>query len=145
MRRGSPGSYRYVVVDAPDRGSSEQMFYGDYDYRFGKERTEEARSSIQQARSARYDTRRSTVARGTTLFTAFSGNGLVATRTLSWSGPKGSEIGFDDEHFGLGDMRGEIKRMEDAYPNPPNEVPQGTSFVFSRDSTGHLDARCNGL
>jgi hypothetical protein len=57
----------------------------------------------------------------------------VATRTLSWSGPKGGEIGigFDDEHFGLGDMRGEIERMEDAYPNLPNEVPQGTSFVFS--------------
>jgi hypothetical protein len=70
MRWGATGSYRYVVVDAPDRGSSEQMFYGDYDYRFGKERMEEARSSIQQSRSARYDTRRSTVARGTTLLTA---------------------------------------------------------------------------
>jgi hypothetical protein len=77
MRWGATVSYRYVVVDAPDRGSSEQMFYGDYDYRFGKERMEEARSSIQQSRSAkatrsaRYDTRRSTVARGTTLLTAF--------------------------------------------------------------------------
>jgi len=67
----------------------------------------------------------------------------VATRTLSWSGPGGGEIGvgFDDEHFGLGEMRGEIEHMEDAYPNLPDEVPQGTSFVFSKDSTGHLAAR----
>ena len=77
MRRGAPSSYRYVVVDAPDdRGRNEQMFYGDYDYRFGRERMEEARKSIQQARSAkaaraaRYSTHRDTVARGATLLTA---------------------------------------------------------------------------
>jgi hypothetical protein len=46
------------------------MFYGDYDYRFGRERMEEARKSIQQARSARYDTRGGTVARSATLLTA---------------------------------------------------------------------------
>ena len=52
------------------------MFYGDYDYTFGKERMEEARRSIQQARSAkaarsaRYSTRKGTVARGATLLTA---------------------------------------------------------------------------
>ena len=31
--------------------------------------------------------------------------------------------------------------MEDAYPNPPDDVPKGSSFVFSKDSTGHLAAR----
>lgn len=29
------------------------MFYGEYEYRFGKERMEEARKTIQQARQAR--------------------------------------------------------------------------------------------
>ena len=52
------------------------MYYGDFDHRFGRERMEEARRSIQQARSAkearsaRRGTRRGTVARSTALLTA---------------------------------------------------------------------------
>jgi hypothetical protein len=67
----------------------------------------------------------------------------VATRTLSWSGPRGGEIGvgFDDAHFGMREMRGEIERMEAAYPNLPDEFPQGTSFLSSKARTGHLAAR----
>jgi hypothetical protein len=31
--------------------------------------------------------------------------------------------------------------MSEAYPNLPEEVPEGTSFVFAKDGTGHLLAR----
>ena len=67
----------------------------------------------------------------------------MATKALAWSGPKGGKIGigFDDGHFGLEQMRAEIDLVGEAYPNLPDDVPPGTSFVFARESTGHLTAR----
>ena len=67
----------------------------------------------------------------------------MATKALAWSGPKGGKIGvgFDDGHFNLEQMRAEIDLVGEAYPNLPDEVPPGTSFVFARESTGHLRAR----
>jgi hypothetical protein len=67
----------------------------------------------------------------------------VATRALAWSGLKGGTIsvGFDDEHFVPEQMRTEIDLVGQAYPNLPDEVPQGTSFLFGKDGTGHLTAR----
>ena len=67
----------------------------------------------------------------------------MATKALAWSGPKGGKIGvgFDDGHFSLEQMRAEIDLVGEAYPNLPDEVPPGTSFVFAKESTGHLRAR----
>lgn len=68
----------------------------------------------------------------------------MAANILPWSGPEGGKIGigFDDEHFGHVQMQIEIDRMREAYPNLPDEVPAGASFVFARESgTGHLLAR----
>ena len=67
----------------------------------------------------------------------------MATKALAWSGPKGGKIGvgFDDGHFGLEQMRAEIDLVGEAYPNLPDEVPPGTSFMFAKESTGHLLAR----
>jgi hypothetical protein len=67
----------------------------------------------------------------------------VTTKALAWSGPEGGKIGvgFDDGHFGLEQMRAEIDLLGEAYPNLPDEVPPGTSFVFAKESTGHLKAR----
>ena len=67
----------------------------------------------------------------------------MATKALAWSGPKGGKIGvgFDDGHFGLEQMRTQIDLVGEAYPNLPDEVPPGTSFVFAKESTGHLRAR----
>jgi hypothetical protein len=67
----------------------------------------------------------------------------VAKKALAWSGLKGGQIGvgFDDGHFGPDEMRAEIDSVGEAYPNLPDEVPPGTSFVFAKDSTGHLTAR----
>lgn len=68
---------------------------------------------------------------------------LVATRLLTWSGPKGGRIsvGFDDDYFCLAQMREEIDSVREAYPNLPDEVPPGTRFVFAKESTGYLLAR----
>jgi hypothetical protein len=67
----------------------------------------------------------------------------VASHVLRRSGPKGSQIGvgFDDEHFSIIQMRAEIAFVREAHPNLPDEVPLGTSFVFAKESTGHLLAR----
>ena len=67
----------------------------------------------------------------------------MATRALAWSGLKGGTIsvGFDDGHFAPEQMRTEIDLVGQAYPNLPDEVPQGTSFLFGKDGTGHLTAR----
>jgi len=62
---------------------------------------------------------------------------------MEWFGPRGGQIGvgFDDGHFGLQQMRAEIDLAGQAYPDLPDEVPPGTSFVFGKDGTGHLTAR----
>jgi hypothetical protein len=67
----------------------------------------------------------------------------MASQVLRWSGPKGGHIGvgFDDEHFSLAQMRAEIAFVRKAHPTLPDEVPLGTSFVFAKESTGHLFAR----
>ncbi len=67
----------------------------------------------------------------------------MARKALAWSGLKGGQIGvgFDDGHFGPEQMKAEIDFVDEAYPNLPDEVPLGTNFVFSKDSTGHLTAR----
>ncbi len=67
----------------------------------------------------------------------------MASQVLRWSGPKGGQIGvgFDDEHFSLAQMREEIAFVGEAHPTLPDEVPLGTSFVFAKESTGHLLAR----
>jgi hypothetical protein len=68
----------------------------------------------------------------------------VASHVFLWSGPQGGHIsiGFDDEHFRLPQMRAEIDFMRQAHPKLPDEVPQGTSFAFSKEeSTGYLLAR----
>ncbi len=67
----------------------------------------------------------------------------MAARALEWSGPEGGQIGvgFDDEHFGLDEMRAEIASAGRAYPNLPDQVPPGSRFAFGRDTTGHLQAR----
>jgi hypothetical protein len=67
----------------------------------------------------------------------------VATRALEWMGPKGGMIGvgFDDGHFNLDEVKAQIDFAGEAYPNLPDEVPPGTSFVFAKESTGHLKAR----
>jgi hypothetical protein len=67
----------------------------------------------------------------------------VTTRVLSWSGREGGKIdvGFDDKHFGVKEMRAEIAFMSEAHPTLPDEVPQGTAFTFAKESTGHLMAR----
>jgi hypothetical protein len=65
----------------------------------------------------------------------------VASHVLLWSGPEGGQIsvGFDDEHFGLPQMRSEIDFMRQAHPKLPDEVPRGTSFAFTKEvSTGYL-------
>ncbi len=67
----------------------------------------------------------------------------MASHVLSWSGPKGGTIGvgFDDKHFSLKEMQTEIASAGEAHPNLPDEVPRGTSFVFAKESTGHLTGR----
>ena len=68
----------------------------------------------------------------------------MASHVFLWSGPQGGQIsiGFDDEHFGLPEMRAEIDFMRAAHPMLPDEVPGGTSFAFSKEeSTGYLLAR----
>ena len=67
----------------------------------------------------------------------------MATRALEWMGPKGGMIGvgFDDGHFNLDEVKAQIDFAGEAYPNLPDEVPPGTSFVFAKESTGHLKAR----
>jgi hypothetical protein len=68
----------------------------------------------------------------------------VASHVFLWSGPEGGQIsiGFDDEHFGLPQMRAEIDLMREAHPKLPDEVPWGTSFAFGKEeSTGYLSAR----
>jgi hypothetical protein len=62
---------------------------------------------------------------------------------LAWTGPKGGTVGvgFDDGHFGLEEMSAEIAFVGEAYPNLPDEVAQGASFVFAKEGTGHLKAR----
>ena len=67
----------------------------------------------------------------------------MASQVLRWSGPKGGHIGvsFDDEHFSLAQMRGEIAFVGEAHPTLPDEVPLKTSFVFAKESTGHIFAR----
>jgi hypothetical protein len=67
----------------------------------------------------------------------------VATKALAWSGLRGGKIGvgFDDAHFGLQQMKTEIDLVGQTYPDLPDEVPSGTSFVFGKDGTGHLTAR----
>ena len=67
----------------------------------------------------------------------------MATKALAWSGPKGGKIGvgFDEGHFSLEQMRAQIDLLGEAYPNLPDEVPLGTSFVFGKESTGHLKAQ----
>jgi hypothetical protein len=67
----------------------------------------------------------------------------MSMRVLSWSGTNGGriEVGFDDKHFGLEAMQTEIDLMHQAHPNLPDDVPLGTSFVFFKESTGHLMAR----
>jgi hypothetical protein len=67
----------------------------------------------------------------------------VAAQVVSWSGPAGGKIyvGFDDEHFGLEEMRNEIDFMRETHPSLPDRVPGGTNFVFARESTGHHSAR----
>ena len=67
----------------------------------------------------------------------------MASQVLTWSGPKGGQIGvsFDDEHFSLIQMREEIDLVGEAHPDLPDEVPQGTSFVFAKErTTGYLAA-----
>jgi hypothetical protein len=67
----------------------------------------------------------------------------MTAHVLTWSGPEGGQIsvGFDDEHFSLIQMRAEIDSAREVYPNLPDEVPLGASFVFAKESTGHLLAR----
>lgn len=67
----------------------------------------------------------------------------MATKALAWVGLRGGQIGvgFDDTHFGLQQMKTEIDLVGQAYPDLPDEVPPGTSFVFGKDGTGHLTAR----
>jgi len=68
----------------------------------------------------------------------------MSTRVLSWKGPKGANIpvGFDDDIFGSEEMQAEITFMSEAHPNLPEEVPQGSSFVFAKEPrTGYLSAR----
>ncbi len=67
----------------------------------------------------------------------------MAARVLEWTGPEGGTIGvgFDDGHFGPERMKAEIVLAGEAYPNLPDEVPPGTSFLFGKDATGHLTAR----
>ena len=59
---------------------------------------------------------------------------------MPWVGPHGATIsvGFDDDLFRPEEMQAEIAFMSEAHPNLPEEVPQGSSFVFAKDSTGHL-------
>jgi hypothetical protein len=68
---------------------------------------------------------------------------LISARMLPWRGSKGANIsvGFDDDLFGEEAMQAEIAFMSEAPPNLPDEVPQGTSFAFAKDSTGGLFAR----
>jgi len=68
----------------------------------------------------------------------------MSTRVLPWKGPKGAKIsvGFDDDLFGPEEMQRQIESMSEAHPNLPDEVPQGTNFVFAKEpSTGYLLAR----
>ena len=68
----------------------------------------------------------------------------MATIALAWSDPRDGRVGvgFDDAHFGLRQMRAEIDSACDAHPNLPDEVPPGTSFVFTQEgTTGHLLAQ----
>ena len=68
----------------------------------------------------------------------------MPSHVLLWSGPQGGQIsiGFDDEHFGLPQMRAEIDLMRAAHPKLPDEVPRGTGYAFTREeSTGYLLAR----
>jgi hypothetical protein len=67
----------------------------------------------------------------------------VGAKALAWSGPKGGKIhvGFDDAHFGLQQMSAELDFVRKAYPNLPDEVPPGSSFVIAKEGTGHLAAR----
>ena len=65
----------------------------------------------------------------------------MASHVFLWSGPEGGQIsiGFDDAHFGLPQMRAEINFMRAAHPKLPDEVPQGTSFAFTKEErTGYL-------
>jgi len=67
----------------------------------------------------------------------------VAARVLEWTGPEGGTIavGFDDGHFGPEQMMVEIAFADEAHPNLPDEVPEGTRLAFAKETTGHLIAR----
>jgi hypothetical protein len=68
----------------------------------------------------------------------------MSTRVLPWVGPHGATIsvGFDDDVFEAQEMQAEITFMSEGHPNLPEEVPQGSSFVFAKEpSTGYLLAR----
>ena len=62
---------------------------------------------------------------------------------LEWTGPEGGTIavGFDDAHFAPEQMMAEIAFADEAHPNLPDEVPEGTRLAFAREPTGHLIAR----
>ncbi len=50
-------------------------------------------------------------------------------------------VGFDDAHFGPEQMMVEIAFADEAHPNLPDEVPEGTRLAFAKETTGHLTAR----
>jgi hypothetical protein len=49
-------------------------------------------------------------------------------------------VGFDDGHFGPEQMMVEIAFANEAHPNLPDEVPEGTRLAFAKETTGHLIA-----
>src|SRR5918997_4118652 len=59
----------------------------------------------------------------------------VAARVLGWTGPEGGTIavGFDDAHFGSEQMMVEIAFADEAHPNLPDEVPEGTRLTFATE------------
>ena len=67
----------------------------------------------------------------------------MAARMLEWTGPEGGTIavGFDDAHFGPEQMMVEIAFADEAHPNLPDEVPEGTRLAFAKETTGHLIVR----
>ena len=67
----------------------------------------------------------------------------MAARVLEWTGPEGGTIavGFDDAHFGPEQMMVEIAFADEAHPNLPDEVPEGTRLAFAKEPTGHLIVR----
>ena len=67
----------------------------------------------------------------------------MAARVLGWTGPEGGTIavGFEDGHFAAEQMMVEIAFADEAHPNLPDEVPEGTRLTFAKEPTGHLIAR----